>query len=229
MRNSKIGGNLKHHKPTMTASSPSPALPSRFLASAGALLGWSAVVLQFYLILTNRKAPVAETIIRFFSFFTILTNILAATSFTLLATARQREQFLTRPPQLSAITVYIFVVGLVYNVVLRFIWNPAGLQRLVDELLHVVIPLLFLIYWLLFVDKKALKWTDAFVWLLYPLVYLGFVLTRGATSGFYPYPFIDVVQLGSGTVFRNCVLLFIVFLVLSLLLIGGARLMKRTS
>jgi hypothetical protein len=46
--------------------------------------GWFALVAQFYLIITNRVAPVFETVIRYFSFFTILTNILVAICCTFL-------------------------------------------------------------------------------------------------------------------------------------------------
>ncbi|MEO7961116.1 MAG: hypothetical protein ABIR19_06205, partial [Ginsengibacter sp.] len=48
------------------------------------LLGWFALLSQLYLILQNRVAPVFETVIRYFSFFTILTNILVAVCATML-------------------------------------------------------------------------------------------------------------------------------------------------
>ena len=38
-------------------------------------------------------------------------------------------------------------------------------------------------------------------WLAYPGVYLVYVLARGAVSGEYPYPFMDVKVLGYGGVF----------------------------
>ncbi len=48
----------------------------------GAFLGWFAVLVQFVLMIQNRQAGVGETIVRFFSFFTILTNSLVAAYFT---------------------------------------------------------------------------------------------------------------------------------------------------
>jgi len=50
----------------------------------GAVITWLAVLLQFYLTIENRIASIPETIIRFFSFFTILTNTLIAICFTVL-------------------------------------------------------------------------------------------------------------------------------------------------
>jgi hypothetical protein len=50
--------------------------------------------------------------------------------------------------QWNVTATLILIVGLVYQVVLG-IWNPTGLQYIVDELLHTVIPLFMLGYWFL--------------------------------------------------------------------------------
>lgn len=47
---------------------------------------------------------------------------------------------------LTAITAFILIVGLVYQIALRGVWQPTGLQRIVDELLHTIIPLYVCIY-----------------------------------------------------------------------------------
>ena len=114
-----------------------------------AVCGWFALIAQFYLIMVNRVASIPETIIRYFSFFTILTNLIVAVCCTviLLKPSSSTGKFFSRPTILTAIVVYITVVGIVYNTVLRFLWNPQGLQLIVDELLHSVIPLLFIILW----------------------------------------------------------------------------------
>ena len=197
----------------------------------GAIAGWFAVIFQFYLLIVNRITSVPEAIIRFFSFYTILTNILVALCFTVLLVKRKSGwgKLFSQPKTLTAIAVYIGIVGIVYNSILRFTWSPQGLQRVVDELLHVAIPVLFIIYWLIFAPKAGLQWKNVFLWLLYPLVYVFCILFRGALSGFYPYPFIDVNSLGYNKVFLNSVGLFIAFLFLSLLFVAIAKIMSRTS
>lgn len=198
------------------------------LLATGALLGWFALVGQFYLILENRVASVPETILRYFSFFTILTNILVAFCFTaLLIKPKSSEGRLFSPKTLTAITVYITIVGIVYNTILRFIWEPTGMQRVVDELLHSVIPILFFLYWLLFVQKEGLKWKNVLFWLLYPLVYIVFILFRGVLSGFYPYPFIDVSTIGYIQVLLNSIGLCVAFLLVSLILVTIAKIKSR--
>lgn len=141
------------------------------------LVGWP-VILQLYLIIVNRTASIPETIIRFFSFFTILTNILVSVCFTTVTLEWRStwKKIFSKPAILSATTVYILVVGVVYNIILRFLWKPQGLQQIVDELLHSVIPVLFLLFWMAFVPKANLQWKAIFAWLLYPLLYLIYVL-----------------------------------------------------
>ena len=63
-------------------------------------------------------------------------------------------------------------------------------------------------------------------WLLYPLIYLGFILSRGALTRRYPYPFIDAGKLGYPLVLANATALVIAFLVLGLLVLAIGRWMS---
>ncbi|MGI8583381.1 MAG: Pr6Pr family membrane protein [Chitinophagaceae bacterium] len=192
-----------------------------------AILGWLALALQFYLIIQNRVVSIPETIIRYFSYFTLLTNILVALYCThvVLTPDSRLGKYFSRSGVVTAITVYITVVGVVYNIILRYLWNPKGLEMIVDELLHLVIPILFLLYWLLFTVKGKLKW-NIFSWLIYPLAYFIWILIFGALTAFYPYPFINVTELGYNKVILHSCVLTAGFLLLSLLFVAIDKLMK---
>jgi hypothetical protein len=56
----------------------------------------------------------------------------------------------------------------------------------------------------------------AVVWLGYPLVYAAYSLIHGAVTGFYPYPFINVSNLGYDKLLINMAVLVLVFLGLGL-------------
>ncbi len=201
-----------------------------FLA-IGTLITWFAIVFQFYLMMLNRQTSIPEAIIRFFSFYTILTNILVALCFTFLWLKPKSRwgNFFSQSKTLTAITVYITIVAIVYNTILRFTWNPQGLQQVADELLHVIIPVFFILYWFIFACKDELLWKNVFLWLLYPLVYIVYILFRGAFAEYYPYPFLDVNALGYNKVFLNSAGLFIAFLVLSFLFVAIAKRMSRAA
>ncbi|MDE3182046.1 MAG: Pr6Pr family membrane protein [Bacteroidota bacterium] len=193
------------------------------------LIAWFAVVTQFLLMLENRVASVPETLVRFFSFFTILTNLLVAIYFTSQSFQRKNHSagFINQPGVLTSVTVYITIMGLVYQILLRHIWQPTGLQKIVDELLHSLIPLLVIIYWYFFENKSKVKYRQVFKWLIYPLVYLFYILVRGSFSGFYPYPFVDVRNLGVQKVLINSTWLVILFAVVSLLFVWIGKLFDK--
>ena len=56
----------------------------RLYIAIGTIIGWFAILLQLYLIIENRVLSLPGTIVQFFSYFTILTNILVALYFTVL-------------------------------------------------------------------------------------------------------------------------------------------------
>jgi hypothetical protein len=207
-------------------------MPStKTFAAIAAVIGWIALVLQLYLIIVNRTASIPETLLRYFGFFTILTNILVAVSLTMvyLKGISENGHFLTRPKTLTATAVYITVVGLIYNVILRFQWAPQGLAKLVDELLHSVMPALFIFFWIKFVPKQSIQWKNILPLLIYPLVYLGYTLLRGSFAAWYPYPFINVTDLGYSIVLINSAFVTAAFLVIAVLFTGIAKMMRKPS
>lgn len=192
-----------------------------------AILGWFALIAQFYISATNGVTSFPVTIIRFFSYFTVLSNILVALCCTL--NLLRPGKFFSKPATITAITVYILIVGIIYNLILRFLWQPQGLQWLVDELLHTVIPLLFFFYWLLFVPKHTLKWNSFLPWLIYPLVYTTVIFIQGAFSGFYPYPFLNVPAIGISKTVINSIGVAALFIGMSLFLIAWGKWRSRLS
>jgi len=130
---------------------------SRAAEAVGAAIGVAALVLQLYLLLRLSAAKGGNStaaIIEFFSYFTILSNLLAVLAYlgSLLNRGRGAASFFARPAVKTAIALYIVIVGLVYVLVLRVLWNPEGLAKLADVALHYVTPIYFLLYWAIFVD-----------------------------------------------------------------------------
>jgi len=111
--------------------------------------------------------------------------------------------------------------------VLRHLTNLQSWDLVADVILHYVIPILFVIDWLFLVPKETLKAKDAAVWLAFPVVYLVWTFIHGAYSSFYPYPFLNVNELGLARVLLNEAGLLIVFLVLGSILVTGGRLIDK--
>ena len=190
-------------------------------------LGWFAIILQYWLIASTRSGPdlVAWTI-NYFSFFTTIGNILVALAMTLpwLAPRSRLAQWLLRPSVRTVIVAYIIVVGLVYHLMLRNLYNPQGWRLACVIILHYVIPPLFIIDWLAFVQKRDLSWKILFGALALPVLYVAWTLVHGAITGFYPYPFINVARFGYAQVLMTVGAMIAAFVCLILALVGIGRL-----
>jgi len=195
---------------------------------AMALLGWFGLIGQFVVFYKLDRFPLSELIIQYFTFFTVLTNILVALSATMILW--KPDSFFSRQSVQTAIAGYIFIVSLIYNTILRFLWHPQGLHKVVDELLHLIIPILFILYWALYSTRAKLKWTSIVKWQLYPLVYICWVFIRAQFSGFYPYPFLDLQTLGVEKVMINCIEITVLFVLTSFVFVGiGNYIVKRRT
>lgn len=194
-----------------------------------AILGWFALIAQLYININSGLAATSEIVVRYFSYFTITTNLLVAIAATtlLINPLWGPGYFFSQQGTLAAITVYILIVGIIYNLILRTLWNPQGLQWVVDELLHSAIPLLFLAFWIIFAPKDELLWMDIWSWLIYPIVYMLFILIRGSTSNFYPYPFINIKVLGLTTVLANSMGIALAFVLVSVLMVTLAQVISQ--
>jgi hypothetical protein len=200
----------------------------RVLMAAIAFAAWFALLLQFPLSIATSRAngmTLIAAVIAYFSFFTILTNLIVAIGLTLslLAPNSRWGRFLSSTVVASGTALYIAMVGTVYSLLLRHLWNPEGLQKIADVILHDVVPLMYVAYWILFVPKSGLRWKDTLSWSIYPLIYLAWILMRGAISGRYPYPFVDAGQLGYPQVLLNSAMLLAGFLVVGLAVVAVAR------
>ncbi|CAI8956568.1 Pr6Pr family membrane protein [Pseudomonas sp. IT-P294] len=210
------------------------AVARRRCVAVAAVLGWAGLSIQLYLIFYSRwtlAASLLGGLLSFFSYFTVLTNTLVATVLTCEWTSREsaaRRWFL-QPWVSSGIAVSIAVVGLAYSLLLRHLWHPEGWQLLADELMHDVMPLLFLVYWGGCVPKGTLRVRHIGRWVIYPLVYFAYLLLRGHELAVYPYPFIDVDKLGYPQVFLNAAGLLAGFVLIALGLIGLDRWLGRRA
>jgi hypothetical protein len=80
----------------------------------------------------------------------------------------------------------------VYNALLRGIPDEGFVvSTWPGEIMHVWIPIVMLLDWLLSPGRPALRWTALRIVVIFPLVWIGFTLVRGALDGWYPYPFLE--------------------------------------
>lgn len=171
-----------------------------------AAFAWITLALQYYVVLiSGEHVNFAAASLYFFGFFTILTNIIVGLAFTapLFKQSNTVHLFFERPTVRAAIALYISFVAIIYHVLLAGDHSPSGLGHFTNIGLHTLIPILYVIDWLVFARKHPLLYANIPYWVIYPLIYGLFNIVRGLLTGFYPYPFVDVSQLGAGGVAIN--------------------------
>jgi uncharacterized membrane protein len=162
-------------------------------------------------------------IVRMLSFFTIQSNILCGFVALQLAQFSDRDGRMWRVARLDAL-VGITVTGIVYSTVLARVHEPKGWEQVSTNIVfHYVVPLMMVVGWLVFgprprIDAHALRWS-----LAWPLVWLAYTVAHGASTHWYPYPFMDAADRGYARVLVNAVLVTVVLVGVALAFRFGDR------
>jgi len=207
--------------------------PNRFLLAIIAFIGWFALVTQFCLTLTNQLSDLSEgeRVLRFFSYFTALTNLLVAIASTSLGffPATRAGRFFSSASAQAAVATYISIVAIIYSLFLRGSWDPLSLHGLNDTLFHDIIPIAYVLQWILFSPKNGLRLFDPIIWLIYPVAYISSTLIHGAATNWYPYWFADVSKLGYPVALRNTGFILIAFVTVGFVFLTFSKLLARRS
>ena len=213
-------------------SSVTPSASMKVHAAIGAAVGWFALGLQYAVMI---RPAIAEgtalgTTVRFFSYFTILTNLLVAAACTamLLRPGSETRRFFTRPSILTGIALSIALVAIAYSILLRGTWDPQGWDLVADHLLHDVAPLLFVAFWVVWVPKRGLTASYVWRWALYPIAFFAYAIAQARVTGWYPYPFLDAGELGYAAVVRNALAILGLFLAGGFAMVAGGRRFSRS-
>ena len=168
----------------------------------------------------------------FYVYYTNLSNYICigfmfASLFCTMRKANKKEDgFITFAPAFKFMCmIMIMVTFFVYNILLA---KDSGVVAYFTSLnnltLHVILPIMFVLDWVLFYEHGKTKWQYPLLSLIMPLIYVGFILIRGAivnhatAAVVYPYFFLDLDSLGWGGFFMWLSILIIAFVILGYLI-----------
>ncbi len=165
------------------------------------------------------------SVVNFFSFFTIQSNLIAvvALAFTGVAALQGRDSGAVLLRVLA--TLAMVTTGIVYVVLLRGL--EESLQTPVpwiNTVLHYVMPIVLFADWLVDRPDPMVTFRRALLVLLYPITWVVYSLVRGPFADWYPYPFLDVRDKGYGSVLLTCLVLAVAMIGLLWILIRLASL-----
>jgi hypothetical protein len=164
-----------------------------------------------------------NSVVNFFSFFTIQSNIIGVVAITIAALAGLRARSSVWLSQLrGAATLYMAITGMIFSLLL----SGADVQTpipWVNSTLHYVFPLFIVIDWLVDRSVRPLSFKQGLIFLSYPVAYGIYSLIRGPIVDWYPYPFLDPRTNGYTFVAVMMVVVAIVGLALAWLLCWASR------
>ncbi len=171
----------------------------------------------------------AAFVVNYFSFFTILSNALAAIVLLIgawIAFSRRNDPDWFNLVRMCAVT-YMTTTFVVYNLLLRDIsLDQATTVPWSNEILHVWAPLYLIVDWVLAPGRRLVPWRRLWTIAIFPIVWVVYSMIRGAIVAWYPYPFLDPAQEAG---YRGVALYVIVIAAFILLVGAGVIALSRTS
>lgn len=203
-----------------TAVFPHTPLVVRILRFAFAVLG---IVALAWIPLRNIGVD-SFSVANYFSYFTILSNVLAAIVLMVGAVVdpRSARWQLFR----GATTLYMVITGIIYAVLLANV-DVQLTDKWINDTLHRYVPLVILLDWLICPPRVRISDKQSVTWLWFPLVYGVYTLIRGPFVDFYPYPFIDPRQQGYAQMAIGLVVLLLAFVLMALAVNAAGRLARK--
>jgi hypothetical protein len=161
-----------------------------------------------------------------FAYFTIQSNIIVGATCLLLAIRPDRTAALFRVFRLDGL-VMIIITAAVYHSVLAGLVDVHGWSAASNLLVHTAVPALAILGWLFFGPRRIVSWRTVGWSVVYPIFWLIFTFVRGAITHWYPYPFLDVDQLGYARAVLNVLGVTAAFLALAVGTMALDRLLAR--
>ena len=174
------------------------------------LIVLAALLLSLFDQLTVSNIPtVWGRFLGYISYFTELSNILVTLWYFNKVFFKNKITFLNGDSIRGAITLYIWVAGLVFFLVLNQAWHAQGRVKLEEYILHGFSPIAFLVDYFIFERKGIYKFKNILIWVIFPIVYLFYAIGIGEIIHSYPYPFLNMNVLTIGDLIQNLIHLLI--------------------
>ena len=173
----------------------------------------------------------------FFVHFTNLSNYLCigiVLAELIQTVKKEKDDYVTVLPKLKFIGVLaILLTFIVFNFLLAPTRDTYLNFKVNSITFHVILPIMFILDWVLFYERGKVKWYLPLLSTIFPLIYVTFVYIRAWFLGFnpetpyiYPYFFLNLDTQGVVGVIKWVLILLIAFIVIGYIFFGIDRLLK---
>lgn len=167
----------------------------------------------------------------FYVYYTNLSNYIcigfmfASLVYTIKSANKKEDGYISLAPTFKFLCVILIsVTFLVYNILLAKENTIAEyFTSLTNLTMHVILPIMFVLDWVLFYQHPNVKWYYPLLSTIMPLIYVGFILIRAAivkdnANVVYPYFFLNLDKLGVNGFVKWIVILVAAFVALGYLI-----------
>lgn len=146
-----------------------------------------------------------------FRYFTLQSNLLVFAYFLYVFLLGKSNKFIL------GVTVYITFTFIVFAIMLSSTYHPQGWNQVANILSHYMVPIMVILYFFILNEEKSFRYKDIFLNMIYPLLYILFMLSHGMITGDYLYPFFQVANVGVFGLVITIFILVLFFIGLSIL------------
>jgi len=205
-------------------------------AGAGVAIGAAGLVINASLIFPSMSVvsatnPVArsfvDVFVYFWTYFTHLTNLWLVVCYLACITEWRWLSLFRRSTVLASAAAFITLVMLFYLFLLAPVIKMEGELLVATYMLHYAAPLMYLVWWAFGVPHGRLRWGSIPLILLPGVLYIGWVLLRGAVVNEYPYDILDAGKNGYPAVAVGVLILLVAVAVFAAILVGADKLIAR--
>lgn len=217
--------------PAVTTPTQEPSPTARTAYGVNAAIAWLGIVLTAFFsgldlysepppepgLYGNHADGLAGALPRLFdtfSYFTIWSNLVVAISATLLWRRPWRDTTGRRVLRMDALLM-ITVTAIVYQVLLAPTTEVIGWSNLTDPILHVITPLVTVVVWVIWGPRGWVTGKMIPAALVVPVLWIVWMLIRGAISDVYPYGFVNITEYGVAAVSKTLAMILVFGLIVA--------------
>ncbi|AZG46473.1 hypothetical protein D7316_03074 [Gordonia insulae] len=163
---------------------------------------------------TGEAISIPVRLWRLFSYFTVDSNIVVLIVSVLFIIDPLRRGSLWGIAWLNALLA-ITITGIVFEVVLSTQVHLTGAAQIANLGFHYFSPWAFVLAWLVFGPRPTFTFSTVPGAFVLPVIWLVYIFVQGAFTDWYPYPFLDVTDVGYGRALLNALLVVVLGLVLA--------------
>ena len=161
-----------------------------------------------------------------FRYYTLQSNLLVLIVFTLYLSNTKKELI---NKAIGGVSIYITITFIVFAIMLSSTYHPTGWNQVSNIISHYIVPIIVLLHLGLNISDYTFVYRDSLYWIIYPSLYIVFIIIYGTSTNDYLYPFFQVDIIGFWGLVITIIILILFFLVLSFLLVKIVSFTKRNK